>query len=116
MNTTEAELMQQLIEEVREMREEQKSFKETQMGLSRRFLLILQRFETEIDLLKARIDLFVGFLADFETLIHRIKTAFFASRIWEQYEEYTRNDGKKRGYPKKTTGFDVERKPRPSAE
>ena len=116
MNAKETELMNQLIREVREMRKEQKSFKGTLMGLSRRFLLILQRFETEIDLFKARIDLFVGFLADFETLIHRIKTAFFASRIWEELEEYRRNDGKKKNRSKRTTGFDVERKLRRSSK
>ncbi len=88
MNTTETELMKQLIEEVRELREEQKSFKSSLRGLSRRFLLILQRFETEIDLLKDRMDWFVKLLGIFEKLTRKIRTAFMESRIWEEVEEY----------------------------
>jgi len=89
------ELIQRVIKEVREMREEQRIFKETLMGHSRRFLLILQRLETESDILKDRIDKFIGFLGIFEKLIHKIRTAFMEDRIWEELQEYQRNESNK---------------------
>jgi len=84
----------------------------------KRLLLVLQRFETESDLLDTRLDRFVRLLDIFEKLIHKIRTAFLESRIWEELEEYRQNDGKRKRKSggRNTGGFDVQRKSRKSTD
>ena len=112
--TTEEELViKDLVETVKAISDRQDSFQKT---VEDRFLSGLQRLEVENDFLRDLIKHFVGLLEAFEKLIHKIRTAYMESRIWEQVEEYRQTDGKKKHRSKRTTGFDVERKPRRSAE
>ncbi len=74
----------------------------------------LHQLKVENNLLRDLIKHFVGLLDILEKLIHKIRTAYMESRIWEQVEEYRQNDGKKKHRSKRTTGFDVERKLRRS--
>jgi len=95
---------------------EAKALSERQDSYERISDLRLKRLENDVDLLEIAIDRFHELLAIFEKLIHKIRTAYMESRIWEQVEEYRENDGKKKHRSKRTTGFDVERKPRRPAE
>ncbi len=92
-----------------------KALSERQDSYERTSDLRLKRLENDVDLLEIAIDRFHELLAIFEKLIHKIRTAYMESRIWEQLEEYRKNDGKKH-QRESTTGFDVKRKPRPITE
>lgn len=72
----------------------------------------LHQLKVENNLLRDLIKHFVGLLDIFEKLIHKIRTAYMESRIWEQVEEYRQNDGRKKHQRESTTGFDVKRKPK----
>ena len=101
----EEDLISSLVAEVNALSERQDSYERISD-------LRLKRLENDVDLLEIAIDRFHELLAIFEKLIHKIRTAYMESRIWEQVEEYRENDGKKKHRSKRTTGFDVERKPR----
>ncbi len=93
-----------------------KALSERQDSYERTSDLRLTRLENDVDLLEIAIDRFHELLANFEELILKIRTAYMESRIWEELEELRRNDGKKKHRSKRTTGFDVERKPRKPPE
>ena len=105
MTNEEKLLIRGLVETVKAISDRQDSFQKTVEGG-------LQRLEAENDFLRDLIKHFVGLLDIFEKLIHKIRTSFMESPIWEQLEEYRKNDGKKKYRSKGTTGFDAERKPR----
>jgi len=110
--TTEEELViKDLVETVKAISDRQDSFQKT---VEDRFLSELHRLKAENDLLRDLIEHFVGLLDIFEKLIHKIRTAYMESRIWEQVEEYRENDGRKKRRSKGAPGFDVEREPRQS--
>ena len=113
MTTEENRLIRDLVETVKAISDRQDSF---QKAVEDRFLSELQRLKAENDFLRDLIEHFLGLLDIFEKLIHKIRTAFMGSRIWEQYEEYRENDGGKKHQRESTTGFDVKRKPRPITE
>ncbi len=113
MTTEEKLVIRDLVETVKAISDRQDSFQKT---VEDRFLSELQRLKAENDLLRDLIAHFLGLLDIFEKLIHKIRTAYMESRIWEQVEEYRKNDGKKKHRSKRTTGFDVERKPRKPPE
>ena len=75
----------------------------------------LTRLENDIDLLEIAISRFDELVTNLAQLSHLIRTAFLESRIWEELEEYRHDDGKKHR-SNRTTGFDVERKPKGPAE
>ena len=87
-----------------------KALSERQDSYERTSDLRLKRLENDVDLLEIAVDRFHELLAIFEKLIHRIKTAFLESRIWEELEELRRNDGRKNHQRESTAGFDVKRK------
>jgi len=91
---------------------EAKALSERQDSYERISDLRLKRLENDVDLLEIAIDRFHELLAIFEKLIHKIRTAYMESRIWEQVEEYRNNDGRKKHQRESTTGFDVKRKPK----
>ncbi len=109
MKAQEESLIRSLVAEVNALSERQGSYERTSD-------LRLKRLENDVDLLEIAIDRFHELLAIFEKLIHKIRTAYMESRIWEQLEEYRNNDGKKKHRSKRTSGFDVERKPRRPTE
>ena len=109
MMAQEENLISSLVAEVNALSERQDSYERTSD-------LRLKRLENDVDLLEIAIDRFHELLAIFEKLIHKIRTAYMESRIWEELEELRRNDGRKKHQRESTTGFDVERKPRQSAE
>jgi len=109
MMAQEENLISSLVAEVNALSERQDSYERTSD-------LRLKRLENDVDLLEIAIDRFHELLTIFERLIHKIRTAYMESRIWEQVEEYRQNDGKKKHRSKRTTGFDVERKPRRPTE
>ncbi len=109
MIAQEENLVSSLVAEVNALSERQDSYERTSD-------LRLKRLENDVDLLEIAIDRFHDLLSIFEKLIHKIRTAYMESRIWEQVEEYRKNDGKKKHRSNRTTGFDVERKPGRSAE
>ena len=113
MTTEEKQLLMNLVDAVKAIGDRQDAFHN---AIESRFTSGLQRFEVETDLLRDLIKHFVGLLDIFEKLIHKIRTAYMESRIWEQVEEYRQNDGKKKHRSERTPGFDVERKPRRPAE
>ena len=113
MTSEENRLIRDLVETVKAISDRQDSF---QKAVEDRFLSGLQRLEVENDFLRDLVKHFVGLLDILEKLIHKIRTAYMESRIWEQVEEYRENDGKKKHRSKRTPGFDVERKPRRPAE
>ena len=96
-------LISSLVAEVNALSERQDSYERTSD-------LRLTRLEKDVDLSEIAIHRFHELLAIFEKLIHRMKTAFLESRIWEELEELRKNDGRKKHQRKSTTGFDVERK------
>ena len=101
----EENLINSLVAEVNALSERQDSYERTSD-------LRLKRLENDVDLLEIAIDRFQELLAIFEKLIHKIRTAYMESRIWEQVEEYRKNDGRKKHRSYRRTGFDVERKSR----
>jgi len=105
MTTEENRLIRDLVETVKAISDRQDSFQKAVEGE-------LHRLKVENNLLRDLIKHFVGLLDVLEKLIHKIRTAYMESRIWEQVEEYRKNDGKKKHRSNRTTGFDVERKPR----
>ncbi len=109
MRAQEENLISSLVAEVKALSERQDSYERTSD-------LRLKRLENDVDLLEIAIDRFHELLTIFEKLIHKIRTAYMESRIWEQVEEYRQNDGKKKHRSKRTSGFDVERKPRRPTE
>jgi len=109
MKAQEENLISSLVAEVNALSERQDSYESTSD-------LRLKRLENDVDLLEIAIDRFHELLAIFEKLIHKIRTAYMESRIWEQVEEYRKNDGRKKQRSKRTDGFDVERKPRKPPE
>ena len=109
MTNEEKLLIRDLVETVKAISDRQDSFQKT---VEDRFLSGLQRLEVENDFLRDLIKHFVGLLEVFEKLIHKIRTAYMESRIWEQVEEYRKNDGRKKHHRESTTGFDVEREPK----
>ena len=80
--------------------------------------LRLKRLENDIDLLEIAIDRFYELLEFLAKLSQLIRTAFLESRIWEELEEYRKNDGKRKRKSggRNTGGFDVQRKPRKPEE
>ena len=98
-------LISSLVAEVNALSERQDSYERTSD-------LRLERLENDVDLLEIAIDRFRELLAIFEKLIHKIRTAYMESRIWEELEELRKNDGKKKHRSNRTTGFDVEREPK----
>jgi len=109
MMAQEQNLISSLVAEVNALSERQDSYERTSD-------LRLKRLENDVDLLEIAIDRFHELLAIFEKLIHKIRTAYMESRIWEELEELRRNDGRKKHQRESTTGFDVKRKPRRPAE
>jgi len=109
MTTEEKRLTRDLVETVKALSERQDSYERTSD-------LRFTRLENDVDLLEIAIDRLHELLAIFEKLIHKIRTAYMESRIWEQVEEYRKNDSRKQHRSKRTTGFDVERKLRRSAK
>ncbi len=103
--TQEESLVSSLVGEVNALSERQDSYERTSD-------LRLKRLENDVDLLEIAIDRFHELLAIFEKLIHKIRTAYMESRIWEELEEYRKNESRKQPRSNRTTGFDVERKPR----
>ena len=67
-------------------------------------------FEQRIFQIDTRLDRFVRLLEIFEKLTQKIHVAFMESRIWEELEEYRKNDGKKKRKSggSNTGGFDVQ--------
>jgi len=112
MTTEEKQLLMNLVDAVKAIGDRQDAFHN---AIESRFTSGLQRFEAENDFLRDLIKHFVGLLDIFEKLIHKIRTAYMESRIWEQVEEYRENDGRKKHRSNRTTGFDVKRQPRRSA-
>ena len=113
MTTKENRLIRDLVETVKAISDRQDSF---QKAVEDRFLSERQRLKAENDLLRDLMEHFVGLLDIFEKLIHKIRTAYMESRIWEQVEEYRKHDSRKQPRSKRTSGFDVERKLRRSAK
>ncbi len=113
MTTEEKQLLMNLVDAVKAIGDRQDAFHN---AIESRFTSGLQRFEAENDLLRELLERFVMLLEAFEKLIHKIRTAYMESRIWEQVEEYRENDGRKKHRSNRTTGFDVERKLRRSAK
>ena len=105
MTNEEKLLIRGLVETVKAISDRQDSF---QSAVERE----LHQLKVENDLLRDLIKHFLGLLDILEKLIHKIRTAYMESRIWEELEELRKNDGKKKHRSKGTTGFDVERKPR----
>ena len=112
MTTEEKQLLMNLVDAVKAIGDRQDAFHN---AIESRFTSGLQRFEAENDFLRELLEQFVKLLEAFEKLIHKIRTAYMESRIWEQLEEYRQNDGKKKHRSERTTGFDVKRQPRRSA-
>ena len=113
MTSEERQLITALAKTVNEMSDRLDSFHK---AMESRFSSLLQRLEAENDLLRELLERFVMLLEVFEKLIHKIRTAFMESRIWEELEEYRKNDSRRQPRSKRTTGFDVERKLRRSAK
>lgn len=109
MTTKEQELVGSLVAELRALNDRQDSYEKTSD-------LRLKRLENDVDLFEIAIDRFHELLAIFEKLIHKIRTSFMESRIWEELQEYKKNDSKRKHQPRRTTGFDVERKLRQSGQ
>jgi len=109
MTTEEKLIIKDLVETVKAISDRQDSFQSAVEGE-------LHQLKVENNLLRDLLEQFVRLLEAFEKLIHKIRTAYMESRIWEQLEEFRQNDGKKKHRSKRTTGFDVERKPRRPAE
>ena len=109
MTPGEKQLIKDLVETVKAISDRQDSFQKAMEGE-------LHRLKVENNLLRDLIKHFVGLLDVLEKLIHKIRTAYMESRIWEELEAYRENDGKKKRQSKRTTGFDVKRKPRRPAE
>ena len=103
MMPQEENLISSLVAEVNALSERQDSYERTSD-------LRLKRLENDVDLLEIAIDRFHELLAIFEKLIHKIRTAYMESRIWEQLEEHRKNESRKQPRSNRTTGFDVERK------
>ena len=102
MTTEEKQPQMGLVEMVR-------ALSDRQDRCERAWDLRLKRLEIAID----RFHKLLEFLAKLSQLI---RTAFLESRIWEELEEYRKNDGKKKRQSGRTTGFDVQRKSRKSEE
>jgi len=113
MTTEEKQLLMNLVDAVKAIGDRQDAFHNV---IESRFTSGLQRFEAENNLLRDLIKHLVELLDIFEKLIHKIRTAYMESKIWEELEELRKNDGRKKNRSKRTTGFDVERKPRRPAE
>ena len=109
MMEQEESLVSGFVAEVKTLSDRQDSYERTSD-------LRLKRLENDVDLLEIAIDRFHDLLSIFEKLTHKIRTSFMESRIWEELQEYKRNDGKKKHRSDRTTGFDVERKLRQSAK
>ena len=109
MMEQEESLVSGFVAEVKTLSDRQDSYERTSD-------LRLKRLENDVDLLEIAIDRFHDLLSIFEKLTHKIRTSFMESRIWEELQEYKRNDGKKKHRSDRTTGFDVERKLRQSGQ
>ncbi len=109
MTTEEKQLLMNLVDSVKAIGDRQDAFHK---AMESKFSSGLQRLEAENDLQRELLERFVKLLEAFEKLIHKIRTAYMESRVWEQVEEYRKNDGRKTHRSDRRTGFDVERKPR----
>ena len=107
MTSEEKQLITNLVETVKAISSRQDSFLK---DVEKRFSRELQQFKAETDFLRELIEHFVKLLDPFEKLIHKIRTSFMKSRIWEELQEYKRDDSKGKHRSERTTGFDVERK------
>jgi len=105
MTAEEKQLLMNLVDTVKAISDRLDSF---QNAVERE----LHQLKVENNLLRELLERFVKLLEVLEKLIHKIRTAFMESRIWEELEECRENDGRKKHQRESTPGFDVEREPK----